>query len=142
MEKGKKDDFTLKAIVGTALALLLSVGIFLVANLLMPFRQLGPGPEFGDAMLQIFIAHTALSFFMLALSVFLLFTYMRDYLMLRSRFTLGLLLAIFSFMLFAVAANPLLHKFLGIYGSGGLFTLVPYFFASISLAILVWVSSK
>jgi len=142
MKKGKKDDYTVKSLAGTAIALLLSIGIFILANLLFPFRQFGPGAEVADTMQIIFMLHTALSFFILALSVFLLFTYLKDYFLLRSKFTLGLLVAIFSFMLFAVAANPLLHKFLGVYGSGGPFQLAPYLFASISLAILVWVSSK
>ena len=50
--------------------------------------------------------------------------------------------AIFSFMLFALTANPLLMVFLGVYGDRGPFQLIPYLFATIALAILGWVSSE
>jgi len=146
MEKTKQNNLTLKAIGGAVLALLVSVGLLLAANLAMPFKQLEPGTEAPQPPPQVFpdvfLLHAVLSFVMLALSFYLFFIYLKDYLQLKSRFTLGLLLAIFSFMLFAAAANPLLHLFFGVYGRGGIFQLVPYFFATISLAILVWVSSK
>ena len=137
-----KNDFTLKAIMGTILALLLSVGIFLAANMVLDFKRLGPRPETMEFMQDILMVHALLSFTMLVLSLYLVFIYLRDYLQLKSPFTLGLLIAVFSFMLFAIAANPLLHIFFDVYGGKGVFSIVPYLFATISLAILVWISSK
>ncbi|MEW6748959.1 MAG: hypothetical protein AB1295_04600 [Candidatus Micrarchaeota archaeon] len=137
-----KNDFTLKAVGGTLLALLLAMGIFVLADQLFPFRQLGPRAEQPDIMPYIFMAQIFLSLLMLLLSFYLMFIYMKDYLQLKSRFTFGLLVAVFSFMLFAIAANPMLHAFLGVYGGRGLFPLIPYVFATLSLGILVWVSSK
>lgn len=141
MEK-RKNDYTVEALGGTLLALLLAAAIFVLADLLFPFRQLGPRAEAPDIMPYIFLGQIVLSLLMLMLSFYLLFIYLKDYLQLKSRFTLGLLVALFSFMLFAIAANPMLHMFLGVYGGRGLFPLIPYLFATISLAILVWVSSK
>ena len=93
-------------------------------------------------MPYVFLAQIVLSLMMLVMSFYLLFIYLKDYLQLKSKFTMGLIVAVFSFMLFAFAANPLLHMFLGVYGGQGLFPLIPYLFATLSLAILVWVSSK
>ncbi|MBU0527418.1 hypothetical protein KKE92_02970 [Candidatus Micrarchaeota archaeon] len=138
----KENNITLKAIIGTMLAVFLSISIFIVVDFVVPFRQLGPRDGPMELANDIFLAHTAISFLMIALSVYLLFTYLKDYLELKSRFTIGVLLAVFSFMLFAIAANPPLHMFLGVYGGRGLFQLVPYVFATIALAILVWVSSR
>lgn len=138
----KKNDYGLKALAGTLLALLFGLLIFVVADAVFPFRQLGPRAESADILPLIFMSQTFLSVAMLLLSFYLLFLYIKDYLQLKSRFTLGIILAVFSLMLFAISANPILHMFLGVFGGRGLFPLIPYFFATISLAILVYVSSK
>lgn len=139
----EKNNFTLKAAAGTILALLLAVGIFLVVDAAAPVRKWGPPPPDSlDPMQNVPLLQIGLSSAMILLSLYLLFTYLKDYLQLKSGFTLGVIFAVFSLMLFAISANPVLHVFLGVYGSRGLFTLVPYLFATLSLAILVWVSSK
>ncbi len=129
------------AVLGTILAFALSVLVFVVVNAIVPFQHMGPGMMMGPYQ-DFFYVHTIVLFLMLALSLYLFYIYLRDYIQLKSKFTFGLLLAIFSMMMFAIAANPVLHVFFGIYGRSGLFTLVPYLFATISLAILVYVSSK
>jgi len=140
--KTKVNNLALKALAGTVLALLFAVAIFLVADAIMPFRQMGPRPEGTEVMPYIFMSHTFILTVMLLLSLYLLFTYLKDYLQLKSGFTLGIIFAVFSFMLFAITANPLLMVFLGVYGDRGPFQLIPYLFATIALAILGWVSSK
>jgi type III secretory pathway component EscU len=147
MEKRKENNLTLKAFCGAVLAILISVGFLLAANAAMPFRQfeprdIPPREALPDVFQNVFLLHTVLSLAMLILSFYLFFIYLKDYLQLKSGFTFGLLLAIFSFMLFAVTANPFLHVFFGVYGRDGIFQSVPYLFATISLGILVWVSSK
>ena len=139
----EKNNFTFKAAAGTILALLLAVAIFVIVDAASPIKKWGPPPpDSMDIMQSVFLLQIGLSTAMILLSLFLLFTYLKDYLQLKSGFTLGVLFAVFSLMLFAISANPILHMFLGIYGSRGLFTVVPYLFATLSLAILVWVSSK
>lgn len=139
----EKNNFTYRAAAGAFLALLLAVGIFLVVDAAAPVRKWGPPqPDTIGIMQNVFLLQMGLSAAMIMLSLYLLFTYLKDYLQLKSAFTMGVLFAVFSLMLFAISANPVLHVFLGVYGSRGLFTLVPYVFATLSLAILVWVSSK
>ena len=137
-----KNNVTFKAIGGTVLVLALSILVFVFVNALVPFRHMGPRIDEMPPPPDIFLFQIIVLFVMLALSIYLFFIYLKDYLQLKSKFTFGLLLAILSFMLFAIAANPVLHVFFGIYGSRGIFSLVPYGFATISLAILAWVSSK
>jgi len=141
-EKRNGDKYTAKALFGALLALALGICIFLLANAVAPFREFGPRAEADDIMPYVFTAQAVLSLVMLQLSLLLLFIYLRDYMHLKSRFTLGLILAIFSFLLFSIAANPLLHMLLGVFGGRGLFPLIPYLFATVSLAILGWLSSK
>ncbi len=143
MKKTKENNFNLKAILGTITAIVLSLALFVFTNVFFPFKQWGPpGHEPADSLMYVFFVQFALSILMLVFSSYLVFIYLKDYLQLKSKFILGILLAIFSFMLFAIAANPALHVFLGVYGGKGVFQIVPYIFATISLAILVWVSSK
>lgn len=163
MEKlENRNNYTAMAAAGTILVLIFAVGMFLVINHLMPFKQMEPPSTFennspptfprargsgnatfeSDSIRTIFLVHTLLSAAMLLLSIYLLFIYLRDYLQLKSKFTLGLVFAVFSFMLFAITANPLLMVFLGVYGGRGPFTIIPYVFATIALGILVYVSSK
>lgn len=139
----EKRNETVKALGGTLLALLIAVGILFVADAVFSFRNLADTREEAAMVMgQIFVIHTTLSFAMLLLSFYLSFIYLKDYFQLKSKFTLGLLAAVFSFMMFALTANPLIHVILGVYGGKGIFSLIPYLFATISLGILVWVSSK
>jgi len=134
-EKSKKD-YTAAAALGTLGVIVASIVMIAITDLLFPFWR-GTISE-----MLMFLAMNVVSMFMLALSVFLTFIYLKDYLELRSGFTFGILMAVVSFMLFAITSTPLLHWFLGIYGRPGMFSMVPYVFATISLAILAWLSSK
>jgi hypothetical protein len=142
MAMKKENNLTFKALAGTLLALLIALGSFILVDASFPVRHWEPHYRAAELMQNIFFVHAAISTLMLLFSLYLLFIYFRDYLQLKSRFTLGLLIAVFSFMLFAITANPLLHLFFGVYGNRGIFMLIPYVFATISLALLVWVSSK
>jgi len=48
----------------------------------------------------------------------------------------------FSFMMFSIGINPWLQLFFGVYGQKGIFSLIPIGLATLSLAILAWISSK
>ena len=142
-EKGAKKenaktrkDYTAAAALGTFGIIAASIIMIAVTDLVFPFWR-GTISE-----MLMFLAMNAVSMLMLALSIYLTFVYLKDYLELRSGFTFGILMAVVSFMLFAITSTPLLHWFMGIYGRPGMFSMVPYIFATISLAILAWLSSK
>ena len=53
MEKRDGDGYNYKALLGTLVALLAGAGIFLAANAVLPFRQLGPRAESDDEFVGI-----------------------------------------------------------------------------------------
>ncbi len=140
-KKNGKNNYTVKAAGLTLLIVAFCIGIFLIANVLTPFQGLEKRGEFKEIMKSYMYIDMGLSTIMLIVSLYLIFVYLKDYLELKSSFTLGVLLAVVSFMLFAISANPLLHMMLGI-GKEGLFSIIPLVFATISLVMLAWVSSK
>ncbi|MBN2122293.1 hypothetical protein JW721_04545 [Candidatus Micrarchaeota archaeon] len=144
-EKGKNEaraSTAPKAAAGTILIVALSIGIFLAADALFPFRGLGDRREVMELMQSFFTITTILSSAMFLVSVYLLYIYLKDYLELRSGFTLGILLAVASFLLFSITSNPILHMVFGIFGKEGIFSIIPMIFATLSLIILAWVSSR
>lgn len=142
--KGKngKNNYGFKAAAGTVLILALCIGIFFVADALSPLRNLDTKQEFKDAKTNISVLLGTLSTLMLIVCAYLLFIYLKDYLELRSGFTLGILAAVVSLMLFAITMNPFFHLLFGMSKDPGVFTLIPYFFATAALFILAWVSSR
>jgi hypothetical protein len=106
-------------------------------NAIMPFDKFD---ERRMPFEWLFTASSFVSTLMLLLSVFLIFIYLKDYLELKSSFTLGLLLMLVSLMLFAITSNPMLHQFFGVFGMFGIITIIPYVFATISLMILLKIS--
>lgn len=141
-KKQGKNNYSFKAAGFTLLAVALCIGIFFVADMLTPFRGLESREEFRAVQESQFLLMNSFSTVMFLISIYLVFIYMKDYLQLKSRFTLGILLAVISFMLFAISSNPLLHMMLGVFGKQGIFELIPMAFATISLGMLAWVSSK
>ncbi len=133
----KKVDYTAMAVTGAISIVIISIALLLLVNLLFPFRR----HEFLD-MPTIFTIGSVLSLLMFVLSVYLIFIYLRDYLELKSNFTFGLLLMMVALMLFSLSSMPLLTTIFGVYGRPGLFSVIPYIFTLISLAILAWLSSK
>ena len=141
-KKERKNNYSFKAVGFTLLVVVLCIGIFFVADLLTPFRGLESREEFRALHESQFLLMNSVSTVMFLISIYLVFIYMKDYIELRSSFTLGILLAVVSFMLFAISSNPLLHMMLGVFGKQGIFELIPMVFATMSLGILAWVSSK
>jgi hypothetical protein len=141
-KKEIKNNYDLKAAGFTLLIVTLCIGIFFLADMLTPFRGLENREDMRVIMDSYMYIDMALSTIMLIISIYLIFVYLKDYLELRSSFTFGVLLAVISFMLFAISANPILHMLFGVFGRPGLFSIIPPLFATVSLAILAWVSSK
>jgi magnesium-transporting ATPase (P-type) len=141
-ERKKGNNVAVKAAIGTLMILVLSMIIFFIGDLMFSFRNFGSREEFGQIMMNSMIITSIISFVMLVLSIYLIYIYLKDYLELKSKFTLGVLLAVVAFMLFAITSNPVFHIFFGLYGREGIFKLIPLLFATISLAILAWISSR
>ncbi len=134
----KNGNYVLFAIIGTIAIVAVSVLFLLMANMVAPSRH---GEEFMDLQF-LFTISSLLSLSMFVLSIYLIFIYLKDYLELKSKFTLGILFMMIALMLFALTSMPLVHNLFGVFGKPGFFSIIPYIFATISLAILAWLSSK
>lgn len=135
-QRAQPSGFSGKALVGTLAILAIAMLIFMMFDSIMPFRR--------SQMLDLMLGMAALSTLTIIFSVVLIYTYLKDYLELKSSFTLALLLAIISFLMFGISSNPFVHLFFGVPGrpAGGLFAIAPLFFAALALGILAWVSNK
>jgi hypothetical protein len=89
-----------------------------------------------------FLLRAALSAANVAIVLYLLFVYVRDYLRLKSRFTLGLIAFLFSFLMYALSSLPLLRLVLGPVSIEGVFTFVPALFSAIGLLIFLKLSTE
>jgi magnesium-transporting ATPase (P-type) len=145
-EKKKKNNYTFKAALGTVALLVILVALLFVGDQFFSFRHadnMEEGERAPPPSANIYFdLMSILSLSMLLLSCYLSYIYLRDYLELKSGFTLGLLTAVIALMMFALTSNPLIHVLFGVYGRMGAFSLLPYLFATTSLAILCWLSSK
>jgi len=138
----KKNNTTVKSVIGTMLILVLSIAVFVIADMLFSFKNFSSREEAMVAIGKYLGISTIVTLAMLVLSVYLTYIYLKDYLELKSRFTLGILLAIISFMMFSITSNPFFHMMFGVPGKDGIFELIPLLFATISLGILAWISSR
>ncbi len=134
----KENNVGTKAFFGTLSIVLFIILVLLLADLLVPFKKFDP--HFNPS--QHFAIEILLSMTVTILSIYLIYIYLKNYFEIKSNFALGVALAMVALLTFAITSNPLLLGFLGIYGNMGIFSLIPMFFAMISLGILVWLSSK
>jgi len=141
-EEKKQNNTAIKAAAGTLIILTISMAIFFFVNLAIPFRDFGSRDEVREIMMHSMIISSVISSLMLVLSIYLIYVYLKNYLELKSKFTIGILLAVISFMFFALTSNPVFHMIFGLFGKDGIFNLIPLLFATISLAILAWISSR
>ncbi|VVC02435.1 Uncharacterised protein [Candidatus Burarchaeum australiense] len=137
----KSNNLALKAALWTAAIVLVVLTLLLVADSQFSFRRMERNPPF-ELMQNWFLISGALASAVFALSLYLIYIYLKDYFELKSKFTLGVLFAVVAFMLFALTSNPALLGAFGIERGMGPFSLLPMLFAVISLAILAWISSK
>ncbi len=131
-----KNGFSKKALMGTVIIVAAALLSFVAFDVLVPFKRGMPGMMDMGALLG------SLSFLIIAFSIILIYTYLKDYLELKSSFTLALLLAIVAFLMFGISSNPLVQTFFGAYGRPGFFIFLPYLFAALALGILAWISNK
>ncbi len=139
------------ALVYTLILIILAFAVIIISSFLLPNVQIvgmresegrmmlgGMGvagnPGFAD-LNSYFTVRLVLSMFNLLLASYLLFVYIRNYLIIRSNFTLGIVAFLFSFLLYALSSIPLVHGFFGPFGIAGVFSFVPMLFSAIGLII-------
>lgn len=123
-----------------------AVGLIVLSSVLLPGlghavrpSPQGPPPELSASDLALlesnFMLPIALSVVNVALAIYLLFIYVKDYLSLRSSFTLGIVAFLFSFLLYALSSSPLIYMALGPLGIASKLSSVPMLFSAIGLLI-------
>lgn len=158
-QKKGRNNFTGRALLLTFALIAAALGIMVFSAWLLPsfdpvLKEPGPGGFFGGGrpappgddlptdVANYFTLRLALSLVNVAAIAYLLFIHVRDYLRLRSSFTLGLIAFLFSFFLYAISTLPLMHMVLGPYGRSSMLSYVPMFFSAIGLLIFAKLSSE
>ena len=91
----------------------------------------------------LFIIKTIITTINIAISSILITLYINTYRKIKSDFTIGLIVVMFSLLVYAITSNPLFHLGFGYRGYGmGPFTIIPDLFSSIALGVLLYLSLK
>lgn len=154
MKGGKKtaNGSGMRAALYTAGLIVAALAIIALSSLLIPScgpgMRCGGGPglrmpeEVGLAIENSFALRFALSVFNVAIVIYLLYIHVKDYLRLKSSFTLGLIAFLFSFLMYAIATVPFMHALLGPYGRAAMISFVPMLFSAIGLLIFAKLSNE
>ncbi|MFA6214678.1 MAG: hypothetical protein WC717_05375 [Candidatus Micrarchaeia archaeon] len=144
-----------RAMLYTALLIAAALAIIAASSYLIP--SFGPGArggmmggrigapppeEIGAAIENLYTLRFALSTLNVLIVLYLLFVHVRDYLRLKSSFTLGIVAFLFSFLLYAISTVPIMHLLLGPYGVAAMISFVPMLFSAIGLLIFAKLSSE
>ncbi len=89
-----------------------------------------------------FALKIALSMLNVLLILYLIYIHTKDYLALRSNFTLGLVAFLFSFLLYALSSLPIVQIFFWRFGRAEIFSFVPMLFSAIGLIIFAKLSNE
>ena len=102
-----------------------------------PSDQVGPP---GD--IEIFYtAKTVISIVNVALLVVLLGIHIKIYQKVKSKFTVGLIIVMFTLLMYALTSNPLLHEGFGFRAGGlGPFAMLPDLFTAVALVSWLYLS--
>lgn len=159
-KKNGKGGMALLAAAYTFALIVAAIAIIAVSSMLLPgigrFAREGPGhfgggqgammappPEQEIAFLEEnFALRAGLSILNVALAVYLLYIYVKDYFTLKTSFTLGIIAVLFSFLLYALTSSPLLRILLGQYGIASSLSFVPMLFSAIGLIIFAKLGSE
>ena len=144
-----------KAALYTLALIAAALGIIAISSLLLPGigraamggdmmgRFDSPGPEMEIAFLEDNMSLRAgLSALNVIIVTYLLYVYVKDYIVLKTNFTLGIVAVLFSFLLYALTSSPLLRAVLGPYGIASGISFLPMFFSAIGLLIFAKVGSE
>ena len=89
------------------------------------------------------VVKSAINMINLTISVILIFLYVNIFRKIKSDFTLGLIIVMFAFLIYAITANPLFYSIFGYWGFGmGPFQMIPDIFTTIALGVLLYLSLK
>lgn len=168
MAKGKnnakKEDRLLwaRAAVLTAGLIVAAFGVIILSSLLTPAvvgfvrvsRDFPAGPGQGTPdmagqagaffvsldLADYFLLRLAFSLVNVMLAMYLIYVHVKDYLLLRSGFTLGIVAFLFSFLLYALSTLPLQYR---LFGPGpSMLSFVPMVFSAIGLLIFAKLSNQ
>ncbi|MDE1798406.1 MAG: hypothetical protein KGH63_03300 [Candidatus Micrarchaeota archaeon] len=148
--------FTTKAVFYTATLIAAALAILVISSFILPRLQMVEDLREGifspfaspQAMAEIqaelgsfFFLRLLLSAANIALLVYLLYIYVKDWLQLRTSFALGLVAFLFSFLLYALATFPPL-RLLQLFRGPDIFSFVPLLFSAVGLLIFVKLSNE
>ena len=133
----KKIIILLLTVLGVIVAL---IGLTL-GNILLPPPQNIPPPQPTESSRFFILLKTVVSFVNVALISFLLVAYIGMYRKMKTQFTLGLILVMVSFLLYALTSNPLLQMSFGFYAIAlGPFAMIPDMFTTFALIVLIFIT--
>jgi hypothetical protein len=101
-----------------------------------------PPEEVGRALESFTDMRTVLAVFNIIIIIYLLYIHIKDYLRLKSTFTLGLVAFLASFLMYAISTLPEMHLLLGSYGRAAMISFVPMMFSAIGLLIFAKLSNE
>ena len=125
------------------------VGIMLVIGIMLALAlsTLRPGPLHQEHVpieppSEILVtAKLVVSFVNLSLILSLLIIYLDIYRTVRSRFTIGLIVAVLALLVYAITSNPAFQVLLGYPVSGpGPFLFIPDIFTALAAGVLIYLS--
>jgi hypothetical protein len=153
-EKKSANRSSLRAMLYTAGLVVAALAIIVASSWLIP--SFGPGgrggmgrgfgappPEdIGNAIENLFALRFVLSLFNVIIVIYLLYIHIKDYLRLKSTFTLGLIAFLASFLMYAISTVPAMHLLLGANGRAAMISFVPMMFSAIGLLIFAKLSNE
>ena len=153
-EKKAANGSSVRAMLYTAGLVVAALAIIVASSWLIP--SFGPGgrggmgggygalpPEdIGNAIENLFALRFVFSLFNVIIVIYLLYIHIKDYLRLKSTFTLGLIAFLASFLMYAISTVPLMHELLGPYGRAAMISFVPMMFSAIGLLIFAKLSNE
>ena len=128
---------------------IIAASSFLVPNF-APATRIGmmgggygvPPEEVGRALDSFTDMRTVLAVFNIIIIIYLLYIHIKDYLRIKSSFTLGLVAFLASFLMYAISTLPEMHLLLGSYGRAAMISFVPMMFSAIGLLIFAKLSNE
>ena len=154
-EKKSANGSSLRAIIYTAALVVAALAIIAASSMLIP--SFGPGmrggmmggnygapppEEVGRALDSFSDMRSVLSVFNIIIVIYLLYIHIKDYLRIKSSFTLGLVAFLASFLMYAISTLPEMHLLLGSYGRAAMISFVPMMFSAIGLLIFAKLSNE
>jgi|GEM_PF-1733357 len=154
-EKKSANGSSMRAMLYTAGLVVAALAIIVASSWLIP--SFGPGtrggmmgggfgalpPEdIGNAIENLSALRFVFSLFNVIIVIYLLYIHIKDYLRLKSTFTLGLIAFLASFLMYAISTVPAMHLLLGANGRAAMISFVPMMFSAIGLLIFAKLSNE